>query len=113
MNVDDGLRALAARGFWFQTVRDDDGEITVLVGSYGWPDCYDRVHIWGEDQAIAARLVPNQRGGTDDVVWSYEDRAVPTIQALLDLPDPDQPGAPHLAKQAPEGLWLPSFAPGG
>jgi hypothetical protein len=46
------------------------------------------------------------------VVWSYEDGAVPTIQALLELPGPDVPGAPHLAKRPPGGLWLPSFVSG-
>lgn len=106
MNVDDGIRALLARGFRFQTVQDDDGDLTVLVGSYGWPCCYDRLHIWAENEAIAARVVPSARRG-DDVVWSYQDGAVATIQALLELPDPDEPGAPHLVRRAPSSLWLP------
>jgi hypothetical protein len=112
MDVDVGLRALLDRGFRFQTVRDDDGEVAVLVGSRGWTGCYDRVHIWGEDQAIAARVVPHQRSGADEVVWSYEDGAVPTIQALLELPDPDASDAPQLTKRPPAGLWLPSCTAG-
>ena len=112
MDVDEGLRELAARGYQFQVVRDDDGEVTVLVGSYGWAGCYDRVHIWGEDRAIAARVVPRKRCGADEVVWTYEDKAGPTIQALLELPDPDAQGAPDLAKRPPDGLWLPLLAPG-
>jgi hypothetical protein len=85
MDVDEGIRALCARGFLFHAVRD-------------------------EDEAIAARAVPSRRHGADDVVWTYEDGAVPTIQALLDLPDPDEPGAPHRARRAPSGLWLPPSA---
>src|SRR2546423_11201960 len=107
MNVDEGIRALRTRGFLFHAIRDKDGEVCVLVGARGWPECYDRLHIWGEHEAIAARAVPAARhGGGDDVVWTYEDGAVSTIQALLELPDPDQPGAPKLARRAPDGLWL-------
>lgn len=107
MSVEDGIAALAARGFWFQVVRDDDGEVSVIVGSYGWPECYDRLHIWGEDEAIAARLVPSGRPGADDVLWTYQADAEATITALLDLPAPGGQNAPRLAKRAPSGLWLP------
>jgi hypothetical protein len=113
MDVDEGIRALLDRGFRFQAVRDDEGDVTVLVGWYDWPSCHDRVHIWAEDQAIAARMVPSVRASADDVVWCYEDGAVPTMQALLELPGPHARGAPHLAKRPPAGLWLPSFASGG
>jgi hypothetical protein len=112
MNVDDSLRALRDHGFRFQIVRDDDGEVAVLVGWYGWPGCYDRVHIWAEDQAIAARVVPSEVSGADEVVWSCEGEALPTIQALLELPEPDEPGAPHLTRRPPAGLWLPELARG-
>jgi hypothetical protein len=107
MNVDEGIRALRARGFLFHAIRDQDGEVTVLVGAFGWPEFYDRLHIWDEHEAIAARAVPNARSGSDDVVWTYQDDALSTIQALLELPPPDEPGAPRLARPAPSGLWLP------
>jgi hypothetical protein len=107
MNVDEGIRELCARGFLFHAIRDEDGEVRVLVGAYGWPDCYDRLHIWDEQEAIAARAVPSGRHGAEDVVWSYEDGALSTIEALLDLPGPDDPAAPKLARRAPSGLWLP------
>ncbi|HEU5470115.1 MAG TPA: hypothetical protein VFV67_05630 [Actinophytocola sp.] len=79
------------------------------MGTFGWPDCYDRLHIWGEDEAVAARMVPGQRHGADDVVWAYEDDAVGAIRALLDLPPPDERGAPRLARRAPASLWLPQY----
>lgn len=107
MNVDEGIRELCARGFLFHAIRDEDGEVTVLVGAYGWPECYDRLHIWDEHEAIAARVVPSGRHGAEDVVWTYQDGALSTIQALLDLPHPDAPGSPRLARRAPEELWLP------
>src|SRR5439155_19226431 len=107
------IKALCARGFWFQSVLDEDTEIVVLVGSRGWPGCYDRLHVWGEDEAIAARAVPGERHGADQVVWTYQDAAVPTIQALLELPDPDDPAAPRLARDAPSDLWLPPSASRG
>ncbi len=107
MNVDEGIRALCARGFLFHAIRDENGGVRVLVGAYGWPDCYDRLHIWGEDEAIAARAVPSGRHGAEDVVWTYEDGALGAIKALLELPAPDEPGAPRLARRAPDGLWLP------
>ena len=110
MNVDEGITLLCARGFWFQAVHGESGEVAVLVGSYGWPECYDRLHLWSEDQAIAARSVPSGRPGADDVLWTYQDGALPTIQALLDLPKPDEPGAPRLARRPPSGLWLPPSA---
>jgi hypothetical protein len=111
MDIDDGLRALLARGFRFRDLRDERDDVFVIVGSYGWPTCYDRLHIYSEDQAIAARAVPSARGDVDDVVWTYEDGALATIRALLELPAPDQPGAPGLARRAPFGLWLPPASP--
>lgn len=45
--------------------------------------------------------------GADEVVWTYEGDALSTIQALLELPKPHEPGAPRLARRAPLGLWLP------
>jgi hypothetical protein len=110
MNIEQGIRALRGRGFVFQTVADGSGDLCVLVGTYGWPDCYDRLHIWAEDEAVAARMVSGVRPGVDDVAWSYEDGALGAIQALLDLPAPDRPGAPRLAKRAGDGLWLPPSA---
>jgi hypothetical protein len=110
MTVDEGIRDLCARGFVFHAIRDEDGEVRVLVGAYGWPSWppyYDRLHIWDEHEAIAARAVPSGRHGAEDVVWTYSDDALATIQALLELPGPDEPGAPRLARRAPSDLWLP------
>lgn len=104
---DNGLRALIERGWCFQHLRDDAGHVVVLIGSYGWPDYYDRIHVHGEGEAIAARAVMDPRPGHDEIVWSYQGDAATTVQELLALPKPHEPGAPRLARRAPIGLWLP------
>jgi len=50
--------------------------VVILIGSYGWPEYYDRIHIHGEDKAIAARALMDARPGTDEVVWSHQGNAV-------------------------------------
>lgn len=95
------LRALAERGYFFQPVLDHAGEILVLVGSRGYQGFYDHIHVWDEDEAIAAR--ENGR----DIVWSYQGTTADTALALLELPPPGTPGAPTLARRKPTGLWLP------
>lgn len=104
---DDGLRALIARGWRFQHLRDDSGHVVTLIGSYGWDEFYDRIHVHGESEAIAARAVMDPRPGADEVVWSRQGDALATVQELLTLPKPHEPGAPRLARRAPVGLWLP------
>jgi hypothetical protein len=105
---DDGLRALLSRGWRFQQLHDDAGQVVVFVGSYGWPDYYDRLHVYGEDDAIAARVVMDAGSSADEIVWSCQGDATKTVHELLALPKPHDPNAPRLASRAPLGLWLPS-----
>jgi hypothetical protein len=106
-SVDEGLRELISRGFVFQHLRDADGDVAVIVGSFGWAEYYDRLHIHGETEAIAARALMDSRPGVDEVVWSRQGDAADVIQELLHLPKPHEPGAPRLSRRAPVGLWLP------
>ncbi|MGI8308553.1 hypothetical protein [Saccharopolyspora hattusasensis] len=106
-SIDDGLRVLITRGFRFQHVKDDRGNVAVIVGSYAWGEFYDRIQITGETEAIAARAVMDSRCSADGVVWSHEGDTLSAITALLELPKPDEPGAPRLVRRAPSGLWLP------
>lgn len=105
--IDDGLYTLIERGFRFQHLRDDHGRVSIIVGSYGWPEFYDRIHLYGESDAAAARAVLDSRPGADEVVWTHQGDALSTICALLELPKPHEPNAPRLARHAPFGLWLP------
>jgi hypothetical protein len=107
-DIDEGLRALIARGFRFQHLTDPNGDPMVLVGAYGWPEFYDRIHIHSEEAAVAARAVVDSLPGIDEVVWTHEADTLATINALLDLPKPEESGAPRLARRAPSALWLPN-----
>lgn len=102
---DECLRALIACGWRFQHLCDDSGHVVVLIGSYGWPEYYDRLHVHGEGEAIAARALMDALPGPDEVVWSHQSDALTTVQELLALPKPHEPGAPRLARHAPVGLW--------
>lgn len=102
---DEGIRELIARGWRFQHLKDDAGNVMVLIGSYAWAAYYDRLHVFGADEAVAARALMDSRPGADEVVWSYQGDAVTAIKELLELPKPHEPGAPRLARRAPLGLW--------
>jgi hypothetical protein len=106
----ESLRMLVDRGFFFQALRDDEGEIEVVVGSFGWHGYFDRIHVWGEHEACAAREKGARHPAIGNVVWSHEGIAVDTALALLELPAPGEPGAPTVARTAPSGLWLPPGA---
>lgn len=103
----DLLRALVGRGYVFQHLRDRDGELLVIVGSYGWGTHCDRLHVWAEREAAAARELVDRRPWREGVVWSYQGSAADTARALLELPPPGGPGALGLTRGAPSGLWLP------
>jgi len=104
------LLELTKRGFHFQPVRDAQGEITLLVGSYGWHGFYDRIHIWAEDEALAAREMSDYRPFSGNIVWSVDGATADVAQALLALPKPGDPGAPTIARRVPNALWLPLFS---
>lgn len=106
------LRALVERGFFFQHITDDSGEIVVLVGSYGWHGYYDRIHIWSESEAVAARERSDHRPFSGNVVWSVDGTTADVAQAILELPKPGSPGAPIIARCAPNTLWFPRRATG-
>ena len=105
------LKALRERGFLFQPVLCEHGEITVLVGSYGYHGYYDRIHVWDEDEAVAAREKSDSRPFSGNVVWRYEGTAADCARALLELPKPGEPNAPTLAKRRPSSLWIPLLSP--
>jgi hypothetical protein len=105
-SFDEGLRALMKHGWCFQHLCDDAGNVVVLIGSYGWAGYYDRLHVHGQTEAMAARALMDPRPGIDEVVWQYQGDAVTAIQELLALPKPHEAGAPRLARRASVGWWL-------
>lgn len=105
------LEALLERGFMFHPVTTDDGEILVLVGPYGWHGYFDRIHIWSESEAVAARERSDHRPFSGNVVWEHEGTAAEASQALLELPKPGDPSAPTIARSAKDSLWRPLLSP--
>jgi len=108
-DLDEGLRTLVMRGFRFHHLKTDDDRVSVVIGSFGWPEFDDRIQINDENDAIATRAATDVEANTNDVVWSYEGGTLATINALLELPKPHEPGAPRLAHRGPSGLWLPGI----
>jgi hypothetical protein len=106
-DVDEGLRKLVERGFRFHHLDNGEEGISVVIGWFGWPEFDDRIQINGENDAIAARAPTQATAETHDVVWSYHGDTLAAINALLELPRPDEPGAPRLTRSAPSGLWIP------
>ncbi len=89
--VEEGLHALIARGFRFQYLDDQRGELAILVGTYGWPAFSDRIEIHGEHEASAVRT---RADSAEEAVWSHRGGTLSVIAALLALPPPHEPPAP-------------------
>ena len=90
--VEEGLHALIARGFRFQHLADRHGELTIIVGTYGWPGFSDRIEIHGEHKASAART---RADSAEEAVWRQGGDTLSVIAALLELPPPHEPPAPE------------------
>jgi hypothetical protein len=90
--VEEGLNALIARGFRFQHLTDESGYLSIIVGSFGWPEFCDSIQIHDEHEAAAARTTAGPDPGGERVVWSYRGDALSTITALLELPEPSASG---------------------
>ena len=80
--------------------------ITQVKGIYVWRTTSlpwgDLIQIRNIDDAAAIRLNPLK-----ELVWKYEGDLAGAIDALLELPHPDQPNAPRLAIGTLQGLWTP------
>jgi hypothetical protein len=97
------LRELREDGGWvFQPVLVAS-ELELLVGARVWPQGWsDAIAIRDVSDARAYRCDPD--GGE---VWQREGGLVEVIDGLLELPAPDQPGAPRLVKAKAARLWTP------
>jgi hypothetical protein len=116
MNVDAQEAALAAypqlarvidmraAGWRFSLVSYEG--ITQVKGIYVWHTTSlrwgDMIQIRNSDDAAAIRLNPGK-----ELVWKYEGDMAGAIDALLELPHPDQQNAPRLARGTLRGLWTP------
>lgn len=89
-------------GWVFQLVQAD-GRLDLLTGVRLWPWAWsDAIAIRDLGDAKAFRCDPD--GGE---VWRHEGGLVEVVDALLELPAPDEPGAPQLVKAKAPELWTP------
>jgi hypothetical protein len=97
------LLELRMDGGWFFQPVLVAGELELLTGARSWP------HGWSD--AIAIRDVSDAKAFRCDPaggeVWQREGGLVEVIDGLVELPAPDQPGAPRLVKARAKKLWTP------
>jgi hypothetical protein len=88
------LITLRSGGGWFFQPVQVEGELELLTGARRWPENWsDAMAIRDQGDAKAFRC--DSVGG---VVWQREGGLVEVIDGLLELPAPDEPGAPRLVK---------------
>lgn len=100
------LEIAAERGYLLHTGRHSS---EILAGVFQHHDCAD-VFIFADAEHAYAYRLPT---GTDTdlfaptkVYWWYSANPVWTLRALLALPTPDQPDAPHTLIPTPSGIWV-------
>lgn len=100
-----GLLALAGEAWTFRELDDIDG-LTALYGRREYPrhNQMDAMKVLSETEVRAQRT----RIG-DGLLWHMDGTLGDVVDALLNLPDPGVPHAPHLILGSmPQKLWTPS-----
>ena len=91
---------------WRFSVVHGGGSVTQVKGIYLWHTrslpWADMFQIRNINDVAAIRLTPLK-----EMVWKYEGGMTGAIDALLELPHPDEPNAPRLVIATVQGLWLP------
>jgi hypothetical protein len=94
---------------WTFTLDFQDGELNMVAGGRLWPTGWSEgIAIKSLTDARAFRLDP-----AAGEVWSREGSLVEVVDALVELPIPDQPGAPRLVRGSARQLWVPPSVRGG
>lgn len=99
------LMALRASGLWrFLATTDEAGNPVRLNGARVWPDgSAEALGIRASTDALAIRVDP-----AGETVFRREGTLAEVIDALVALPAPNTPGAPHLVlSSAAVSLWRP------
>jgi hypothetical protein len=95
---------MRAAGWRFSLVSYES--VTQVKGLYVWHTTSlswgDMFQIRNINDAAAVRLNPMK-----EMVWKYEGDMAGAIDALLELPHPDEPNAPRLVIGTVRGLWTP------
>ncbi|MCR6489174.1 hypothetical protein M8542_40760 [Amycolatopsis sp. OK19-0408] len=96
--LEEALHALMTRGFRFQHIADEHGELAIIVGTYGWPGFADRIEIHGEHEASAART---RTDPVEEPVWRRDGDTLSVIAALLALSPPRRDAGVSAARRGP------------
>ncbi|SDP96491.1 hypothetical protein SAMN04487905_12046 [Actinopolyspora xinjiangensis] len=110
MEVGNLLTAITRDGFTWRFCNGPHRP-TALVATYEWDDVIDLALIRDRDDVITARLPITHNTdifAPETILWVYVGEAHQALQALLDLPHPDHPRAPHEPAPAPDTLHIPS-----
>lgn len=92
-------------GWVFRPIRDADGPLEGIAGSFSRQQYTDAIFIFDRTNISAARVLDDAYGG--GCVWSKESSDIQEVVfELLGLPEPGQPGAPSLVKRS-SLLWTP------
>ncbi len=83
-------------GWQFRPLTDDHGRLDGIAGAWHWAAHTDALWIFDRHDTCAIRLLADTAAARGGVVWKQSGSLNDTIAALLELPAPDQPGAPNL-----------------
>ncbi|MDQ3152980.1 MAG: hypothetical protein M3R63_15140 [Actinomycetota bacterium] len=80
-----------------------DGQLDGLVGARHWPGHTDALWIYDRTDTLAVRLLADAPGARGGLIWRRSGALSDTAAALLELPAPDEEGAPSLMLARP---WI-------
>ena len=86
-DLNSGIGALKLLGYRFQYEDNPTLGETVLLGSFAWPQHYDRVMISTAAAAAAVRI-SSSGAGAGSVTWSCQGDAAAVVWALVNLAPP-------------------------
>ncbi|SNR55727.1 hypothetical protein SAMN06265360_11011 [Haloechinothrix alba] len=107
----EALRRSVTAGFTFRHLYDSSGAVVDALYAQRWrAGVMDTFLVHGMHEAIAARYPAPGAQIEPEPLWHRSGTVAEVIDALLELPDNDRPGAPRRRLRAPDGLWVPGRA---
>jgi hypothetical protein len=101
------LALLPKAGWRFQTITDENGELTCVVGWHHEEHATDALWIYDRTDCLAARLLVPSAGDPGGLVWRHLGDIASCVDELLALPGPHDRTAPRLVTASAPGLWTP------
>ena len=100
------LKVSKLAGWTYRMLIDEDsGQPVGVVGSRSRQQYTDALFIYDRSHIVGTRLLADEYGGGS--VWLKDGSDIEEVlHELLNLPEPGEPGAPHLVR-ATSLLWRP------